>query len=239
MSGTRYDASTTSTTSSFNCHELRVTSIMNPNRKISHARITCWILALSPRFRSCDLHSLIVVFSDYHINQKPTMATTTALPRAVLASSILSVKYGAARTTHHTPSAIVRQRLFSSAAPKEAVKPPTPPPKPDSGNNFMWHAATAAAFGITFIGVRYGLKNMNMGDEEDAAGSADEAVPQADIISKVYFDVSIDQQPAGRIIMGLYGGVVPQTAKNFETLCKGNEKKGDINLSYSNTIFHR
>merc|ERR1711935_321545 len=35
------------------------------------------------------------------------------------------------------------------------------------------------------------------------------------ITSKVYFDMEIGGEPAGRITMGLYGKTVPKTAENF------------------------
>ena len=37
---------------------------------------------------------------------------------------------------------------------------------------------------------------------------------------KVFFDVSIGNQPAGRVVMELYADVVPKTATNFLELCK-------------------
>jgi len=57
----------------------------------------------------------------------------------------------------------------------------------------------------------------------------------------VFFDVSIDNQPAGRIIFSLYKDVVPKTAENFKCLCtgeKGNTASG-VPISYKNTGFHR
>lgn len=103
----------------------------------------------------------------------------------------------------------------------------------------MWHAATAAAFGLSFFGVRYVLKNMNLENEEDDAPKTDGIEPAAEVTSKVYFDVSIDKHPAGRIVMGLYGNVVPKTAMNFQKLCEGTETKGNIKLAYQGSIFHR
>ena len=64
--------------------------------------------------------------------------------------------------------------------------------------------------------------------------------PQAEITSRVYFDIEIDKIPAGRIVMGLYGGVVPKTTLNFETLCRGTERHPmGARLSYEGSIFHR
>lgn len=63
--------------------------------------------------------------------------------------------------------------------------------------------------------------------------------PQAEITSRVYFDIDIDQEPAGRIVMGLFGNVVPKTANNFETLCRGNERIGNTDMSYEGSTFHR
>ena len=44
---------------------------------------------------------------------------------------------------------------------------------------------------------------------------------QAKVTSKVFFDVDVDGESIGRIVMGLYGDVVPKTAENFRVLCTG------------------
>lgn len=63
--------------------------------------------------------------------------------------------------------------------------------------------------------------------------------PQAPITSKVYFDVTIDNHYAGRIIMGLHGSVVPHTVRNFQSLCEGYNTSTGNELSYEASPFHR
>ena len=67
--------------------------------------------------------------------------------------------------------------------------------------------------------------------------------PQAPITSKVYFDISIDAIPKGRIILGLHGSIVPQTVLNFQSLCEGSttskSNSSTTTLTYEQSPFHR
>lgn len=61
------------------------------------------------------------------------------------------------------------------------------------------------------------------------------------ITSKVFFDVEINGESAGRIVMGLFGETVPRTAENFRALCTGEKGKGKSGkpLHYAGSKFHR
>jgi len=39
--------------------------------------------------------------------------------------------------------------------------------------------------------------------------------------TRVFFDISINGNPSGRIVMELRGDIVPKTAENFRALCTG------------------
>ncbi|KAK5909255.1 hypothetical protein CesoFtcFv8_003202 [Champsocephalus esox] len=51
---------------------------------------------------------------------------------------------------------------------------------------------------------------------------------------RVFFDVTLDDKPMGRIIMELRDDIVPKTAENFRALCTGEKGFG-----YKSSIFHR
>lgn len=70
--------------------------------------------------------------------------------------------------------------------------------------------------------------------------SADDPMT-AEVTHQVYFDVAIGSEPAGRIVMGLFGSDVPKTAENFRALSTGEkgEGKSGVPLDYEGSAFHR
>lgn len=86
------------------------------------------------------------------------------------------------------------------------------------------------------------LSKMSMYDDKASAPAAVEAPKHDGPLPKAYFDMTIGDEPAGRIVFELFSDSVPRTAENFRALCTG--EKGDSAVSgkplhYKGSAFHR
>jgi hypothetical protein len=75
----------------------------------------------------------------------------------------------------------------------------------------------------------------------DSAGTKAQGQGQGAARPRVFFDVAIGQQEAGRVVMELYADVVPKTAENFRALCTGEKGRGAAGkaLHFKGSKFHR
>ncbi|KAK4745023.1 hypothetical protein SAY87_011335 [Trapa incisa] len=57
---------------------------------------------------------------------------------------------------------------------------------------------------------------------------------------RVFFDMVVGDQPAGRIVMELFADTTPRTADNFRALCTGEKDTGRSGklLHYKGSIYH-
>ena len=65
--------------------------------------------------------------------------------------------------------------------------------------------------------------------------------PDTTVTSKVFLELEVDGEAAGRIECGLYGNQVPLTAENFRALCTGEKGEGASGkpLHFKGSTFHR
>ncbi|XP_070537285.1 peptidyl-prolyl cis-trans isomerase B-like [Ptychodera flava] len=64
---------------------------------------------------------------------------------------------------------------------------------------------------------------------------ASEELKELTVTHKVFFDMKINNKDAGRIVIGLFGDIVPKTVENFVRLAASKRKK----RSYSGSFIHR
>ncbi|KAB0797414.1 hypothetical protein PPYR_08408 [Photinus pyralis] len=61
------------------------------------------------------------------------------------------------------------------------------------------------------------------------------AMGEYKVTDQVFFDVTVDDAPLGRLVFGLFGEIVPKTTRNFITIAT----EGINGKTYAGTTFHR
>ena len=61
------------------------------------------------------------------------------------------------------------------------------------------------------------------------------------VTQKVFFDIEVAGESAGRVVFGMFGDTVPKTVKNFATLADGSAGVGNAGkpLHFKGSKFHR
>eukprot|EP00930_Biecheleria_cincta_P097037 TRINITY_DN88782_c0_g1_i1.p1 TRINITY_DN88782_c0_g1~~TRINITY_DN88782_c0_g1_i1.p1 ORF type:complete len:290 (+),score=56.71 TRINITY_DN88782_c0_g1_i1:36-872(+) len=162
----------------------------------------------------------------------------------VLAAALLSVATWFSREafTVSCPRNLQLANTFGSSSAAyylhhgdEHVYAAATPQRSTVSSGFTALGAVLSSVCLAGIAMRRRQMRAGLAGRHFFGGGGREAEP-GDIDSKVYFDMEIGGEPAGRIVFGLFGKVVPKTAENFKQLCTGKNSAG---YSYKGCPFHR
>uniref|UniRef100_A0A0D6QUD2 Peptidyl-prolyl cis-trans isomerase n=1 Tax=Araucaria cunninghamii TaxID=56994 RepID=A0A0D6QUD2_ARACU len=135
------------------------------------------------------------------------------------------------------PATLVRTspRIFERQGGASIVASPYKKNVSASSRRWRWASASVALPSNNFSLPSFSMtpKNLTRRMKAPLAQLQDVAL-QSTVTTKVFFDITIGGKPAGRIVLGLFGDDIPQTAENFRALCTGEKGFG-----YKGSAFHR
>ncbi|XP_024178111.1 peptidyl-prolyl cis-trans isomerase CYP21-1 [Rosa chinensis] len=102
----------------------------------------------------------------------------------------------------------------------------------------VWMLWSSCALSSSGVWLR--IRSVLLVDQLHLGGLREKVEEVPEITHRVYLDIDIEEQRLGRIVIGLYGQVVPKTLENFRALCIGEKGKG-VNgklLHYKGIPFH-
>jgi hypothetical protein len=84
---------------------------------------------------------------------------------------------------------------------------------PNKASKLGWQIGTTSAVIAVYLAVNTAISYVT--DDDNGVHHKDGPVaPQANITTRVYFDIEIDGHETGRIVMGLYGGMFSSNSCN-------------------------
>ncbi|HYX32366.1 MAG TPA: peptidylprolyl isomerase [Oligoflexus sp.] len=95
------------------------------------------------------------------------------------------------------------------------------------------------------LGLAAALPALSASPKKDAPNPAATAEATAketagpEVTQKCFFDIEIDGNKAGQIVIGVFGKDTPKTSENFMRICIGDKEVNGKKLTYTGNKFHR